>query len=178
MYGKRFVIGALVASCAAVGALAGFTAGGAEAGPQPRDLVALQQLQADFHAAGTLGSRELLEEIFAEDAVVKAAGMTFEGRKAVVDFFASHPRFGMTTNLAPSYKSEYSLHGNFATYKFECILVDAGGGDPLTTALSTIPPGGQNPGVEIIQHSTAQGTMVRDRGRWVFLTFNGSAGPQ
>jgi hypothetical protein len=177
MHGKRFLIGASVASCAAVCALAGFTAGGAS-GPQPRDLLALQQLQADFHGAGTLGSRELLEAIFAEDAVVKAAGRTMEGREAIVDFFSSDPNFGKTANLSPSFKSEYSIHGNFATYKFECILVHTGAGDPLTTALSSIPPGSQNPDVEIVQHSTAQGTMVREKGRWYFLTFNGSAGPQ
>ncbi|MFG0284336.1 MAG: hypothetical protein ACF8R7_07925 [Phycisphaerales bacterium JB039] len=178
MHGKRYLIGASVAGCAAVCALAGFTAGGGEAGPQPRDLLALQQLQSDFHASGALGSRELLEEIFAENAVANVAGMTFEGRDAVVDFFSSSPLFGKVVSLAPSYKSEYEIHGNWATYSFECVIVNAGGGDPLTTPLSTIPFGAQNPTVEIFQHSTAQGMMVREDGRWVILTFNGSAGPQ
>jgi hypothetical protein len=177
MHGKRFLIGASVAASAAVCALAGFTAGGNGAGPQPRDLLALQQLQSDFHAAGTLGSRDLLMEIFAEDAVVKAAGMTLEGREAAVDFFASAPSFGVATSLAPSYKSNYSIHGSTATYSFECIIVGVAG-DPVTTPLSTIPFGGQNPDVEIVQHSTAQGTMVRRDGRWYFQTFNGSAGPR
>ena len=73
------------------------------------------------------------------------------------------------------------VHGNTATLQFECVIVRTGDErdplDPLTTALSTIPFGGQNPDVQIVQHSTATCVAVRRRGGWYLKSFSGSAGP-
>jgi hypothetical protein len=80
-------------------------------------------------------------------------------------------------SLSPTYKTNYSIHGNTASLQFECVIVYTGGLDPLTTALSTIPFGGQNPNVEIVQHSTATCTAVKQGNRWVFQSFSGGAGP-
>lgn len=172
------LVGSLGSLCL-LGAIAGSgPSGGQTDGRQPVAELAVQQLQSDFHAANTLGDYELMFSLWAEDAVFTNPSLRIEGRQAVADFFASGAYWGRVANLSPTYKNEYTIHGNTATYRFECILVDVSGQDPLTTPLSTIPFGAQNPQVEIVQHSTAEGIMVNEGGRWVIKTFNGSAGPQ
>jgi len=166
--------GVVAAGCLIGGVLAG-------AGPGPEETpagVALLGLQAAFHGAGTLGDYDYMRSLWADDAVVNAAGNTYHGPDEIADFFSSGPYWGRAASLAPSYKTTYSVHGNVAALQFECVLVDTGGNDPLQTPLSTIPFGGQNPDVLIVQHSTATCTAVKQGNRWVFQTFTGSAGPQ
>ncbi len=185
MFAQRHFSGRAAVPLLAVGGLAlagvcvGFDASGAGGadGRQPASVLALQHLQRDFHGANTLGDYELMHSLWAEDAVVMAAGQVFVGPDDIADFFASGPYWGRAANLSPTYKNLYDIQGDTAAFRFECVLVDVSGMDPLTTPFSTIPFGGQNPDVEIVQHSTAEGTMVKERGRWVIKTFNGSAGP-
>lgn len=175
MHVRGMISGTVLAAAAATAvALTGATPGPGQATAQ----LALQQLQTDFHGAGTLGDYELMHSLWAEDAVVMAAGQVFVGPDDIADFFSSGPNWGTAASLAPTYKTNWDVQGNTASIQFECILVNTGGLDPLTTPLSTIPFGGQNPDVEIVQHSTATCTAVREQGRWVFQTFSGSAGPQ
>lgn len=138
--------------------------------------LALLRIQEEFHAAGTLADEALLESLFTEDAVFSNPVLTIEGRDAVMDFFTSSPTWGTTTSLVPSFKSILDIHGNTATMRFECVIVSTGGGDPTTTALSTIPFGAQNPAVTIVQHSNATITAVRERGQWRIRSFVGGAG--
>jgi hypothetical protein len=51
------------------------------------------------------------------------------------------------------------------------------GHDPLHTPFATIPPGMQNPDVEIFAHTTASCTVAKENGRWVITSFTGSLGP-
>jgi len=163
---------------AAVACLLIAAAGGSGNSPaQPQAQLELLQLQIDFHGAATLGDYELMHNLWADDAVVNAGGNKYFGPDDIADFFSSSPNWGEAASLAPTYKTNYEIRGNTATLQFECVLVNTGGHDPLTTPLSEIPFGSQNPDVEIVQHSTATCTAVRQGGRWVLKTFDGSAGP-
>jgi hypothetical protein len=144
---------------------------------QPNAELAVRQLQSDFHEATALGDYALLLGLWAEDAVFSNPAVTIVGRREIADWFAAGAGFGGMISMAPTYKSTYDVHGNRAEYAFECVIANPSGLDPLTTPLSSIPFGAQNPSVEIVQHSNASGTMVRRGNRWVFLTFNGAAGP-
>ncbi|MGI9015265.1 MAG: nuclear transport factor 2 family protein [Phycisphaerales bacterium] len=117
-----------------------------------------------------------MRSLWAEDAVVNAGGNTFVGPDDIADFFSASPNWGVAASLAPAYKTNYQVRGNMGMIQFECVIVNTGDLDPLQTPLSTIPFGGQTPDVEIVQHSTATCTAIKDRGRWVLLTFDGSAG--
>jgi hypothetical protein len=174
MHVRKFIPAATVlAGCLFGSALAGSWARAVE----PTGQLALQQLQADFHGASALGDYDLMYSLWADDAVVSAGGGMFHGPDEIADFFSSSPNWGQAAALAPTYKTVYDIHGNTATLQFECVIVNTGGLDPLTTPLSTIPFGGQNPAVAIVQHSTATCTAVRQGNGWVFQTFVGSAGP-
>jgi len=139
--------------------------------------LALLQLQEDFHAANTLGDRELMESIWARDASFTNPNGTIHGREAIVDFFESTPGWGRTASLVPSYKTVIDIRGNRATIEFECVIFTVGDADPLTVPFSSIPFGSQNPNVEVVQHSNAFVTAVKRRGRWLIDAFVGGAGP-
>jgi len=142
----------------------------------PKD-AELMQLREDFHLASTLGDYGLMLSLWAEDAVFNSPAGTVVGASNIADFFESGPFWGTTVSLTSESKASFVRHGNEAYFEFECIIVDVGGGDPLSTSLSTLPPGNQNPNVEILQHSNTHGMAVHQGGRWVFKTFNGSGGP-
>lgn len=144
---------------------------------QPADQLALQQLQSNFHAASTYADYGLMLSLWDENAVFMGGGNVITGRQAIVDFFAAGPGWGTTANLTPSYKLAFDIHGNRATGHFECVIVSVPGSNPATTPLSTIPFGAQNPGVQIVQHSSASITAVKVGGKWLIETFTGSAGP-
>jgi hypothetical protein len=144
---------------------------------QPQAQLALQRLQADFHGQGAVADYDLLHSLWAEDAVAYVAGMEIHGPDAISDFFSSSPLWGHVASLAPTYKTFWDIQGNTASIQFECVLVYTGDLDPLGTSFSTIPFGGQNPDVEIVQHSTAAVEAVIENGQWKIQTFVGSAGP-
>jgi len=176
--GKTVLAAVLLTACLAVGTLAG---GGrpslAARLARPEDQLALLQLQSDFHGANTLQDYELMYSLWADDAVVNAAGSTFTGPAEISDFFSSNWGAVQSASLVPSYKTNYQIVGKTATLQFECVIVNTTGQDPIATPLSTIPFGAQIPSVEIVQHSTATCTAVKRGNRWVLKTFNGSAGP-
>lgn len=143
--------------------------------PPPAEL-GLMQLREDFHLAATIGDYDLMYSLWTDDAVFNAAGMTFNGPAEITDFLSSSPLWGNAVNLTSESKTHFDVSGKFAEYAFECIIVRVDRGDPLTTSLSSIPPGSQNPGVEIVQHSNTSGFAVREDGRWKFAEFNGAPG--
>ena len=171
---RKLIPGTIVIAGSVIGVA---MAGTGSRSTQPQAQLALLQLQADFHGAATFADYDLMHSLWAEDAVVMAAGQVFVGPDDIADFFSSSPNWGVSASLAPTYKTTWDVHGNIASVQFECVIVKTGVLDPLTTPLSTIPFGGQNPDVEIVQHSTATCTAVFENGRWVFNTFSGSAGP-
>jgi hypothetical protein len=115
--------------------------------------------------------------LWAEDAVWSSPAGTFVGPAEIADFFASSPLWGKASSLSSNYKWLYAADSNTATFVFECIIVDVSDLDPLTTPLSTIPFGNQNPDVLIVQHSNASATATKSGNKWVFQSFTGAAGP-
>lgn len=178
MHFPRLARVSLVSSLCLITGLIGTRAtGGRELVNNPRAQLELQQLQVDFHAAGTLGDEELMRSLWAEDAVFFGPRGPVVGPDAITAFFIGGEWWGEAASLAPTYKTWFEVDGNEAAGQFECILVEVRGSSPLTTPLSAIPFGSQNPDVEIVQHSTATVTAVKRRGRWLLHTFRGSAGP-
>ena len=178
MSATRIARTAFFSSCCLISALLGTsTASSGGAVDSPQALLALEKLQSDFHGASTLADADLMRSLWADDAVFHGPTGPIVGPDAITSFFTSGPRWGKVASLAPTYKTWFEIHGNRAEGQFECILVETVGSNPLTTSLSTIPFGNQNPTVEIVQHSTASVTAAKERGRWVLKTFQGSAGP-
>lgn len=165
----RQMIG-FVAVCLLAGLIGSAAGGGSDEGNLNAEL-ALRQLQTDFHGATSLADEDLMRSLWADDAVFHGPGGDLEGPDDITGFFVNGPRWGTVASLSPTYEAEYDIRGNTATFRFECVLVDVGGGDPVTEVLSTIPFGSQNANVEIVQHSTAYGTAVKSGKRWVFKEF-------
>jgi hypothetical protein len=111
-----------------------------------------------------------------DDATFTNPGGTIEGGDAIVDCLAGTPLWGDQVALSPSYKAEYDIQGNRAGFEFECVLVSVSGEDALTMSLVD-PSGRQDGDAEIVQHSQATGTMVRQGDRWLFQEFTGSLMP-
>jgi hypothetical protein len=167
-------VGAVLAGCCFLGALAATPVANDSSPPAA---LGLMQLREDFHLATTLGDYELMLSLWTDDAEFHGGPNDVYGATNIADFFATSPGWGTTLSLTSESKAEFDAQGNTAMCNFECIIVRVDGGDPLTTSLSSIPPGSQNPDVEIIQHSNASVFAVREDGRWKFAVFNGTAGP-
>jgi hypothetical protein len=170
---RSFVAGLLAGClvCALVGAALPPGSGG-----QPVTRLALQQLQSDFHEAGVLGDYDMMRSLWTDDATFTNPGGTIEGGDAIVAFFASSPLWGEQVALSPSYKTEYDIQGSRAEFVFECVLVSVSGEDALTMSLVD-PSGRQDEVAEIVQHTQATGTLVRQGNRWLFQEFTGSLMP-
>ena len=173
---KGLLSGAIVALLCLFTWLVGPARGDAGQGLQDARL-AIEQLQKDFHGASTLGDYDLMKSIWAEDGVFMGGGNTIVGPENIADFFAAGAGWGRAASLAPSYKTQIEIRGNHGTLRFECVIVFTGDADPLETSLGSIPPGSQNPDVEIVQHSNATCDVVKERGRWVIASFKGALGP-
>lgn len=173
MSARRVISSALVSSCL----LSGLIGTGMHFFPRPNDRIALLELAAAFHGASPNKDAELMRSIWAKDAEFRGGGNVINGRDKIVEFFTGADNWGETANLTPAYKTIMDIHGNKATMKFECVIVEVDGSSPLTTSLSSLPPGSQNPKVEIIQHSTATIEAVKKRGQWLIQKFNGAGGP-
>ena len=166
---------AVIAGCCLLSSLAAIPVAD---DPAPPAAVGLMQLREDFHAASSSGDYELMLSLWTDNAEFHGGPNHVVGATNIADFFAAGPGWGTTLNLTSESKSDFDVQGNRAEYAFECVIVRIdGGGDPLATSLSSIPPGSQNPNVEIIQHSNSSGLAVREDGRWKFAVFNGAAGP-
>jgi len=175
MLAKQFVSGAIFASCCLLGAT---TTGSLPANPGPEAArLTLKDLEISFHEAFTCADYDMMLSLWAEDGVFSSPAGTFVGPTEIADFMSSSPLWGKASSLSSNYKALSSVYGKTAELAFECIIVDVSGLNPLTTALSSIPFGSQNPDVEIVQHSNATCRAVRIGDKWVFKTFKGAAGP-
>jgi len=170
MWRRGFVLGVGVLLAGLMGSASGDGSGG-----RLNALLALHQLQADFHGAITLADADLMHGLWAGDAVFHTPGGDIVGPDAITAFFVNGPRWGRVAGLSPSYKTTFDVDGDTATYYFECVFVEvdvANGADPWSEVLASVPPGSQNPTVEIVQHSQGYGTAVRIGGKWVFREFD------
>jgi hypothetical protein len=141
------------------------------------DEVGFRRMREMFHLATTTGDYALLRSVWADDAVFHGGGLTYVGGDAIADFMSGSPSFGHVLVLTPESSQRLAVNGDVAEYAFECITIDVGGGDPLSTDLCT-QDGEQNPLVEIVRHTHTSGFAERvEEGRWVFKEFNGGEGP-
>lgn len=166
----------LLPPCLLMGLVGTFVGTTFPGGGRPRDRLMLRDLQSAFHLAPATGDYELMRSIWAEDAVFRGGGNVVRGRDRIADFFRLGAYWGKSANLSPTYKSIWNIHGNTADIRFECVIVKVDGSSPLTTPLSTLPPGKQNPKVEIVQHSNATIEAVKRRGQWLIQSFTGAGG--
>lgn len=166
----------LLSSCLATGA-AGTLAGSMLFNdPQPADILAVQQLGSNFHGAPTLADYDMEYDLWTEDAEFHGGPTHLYGRDDIVQFFTTGSGWGTTAALSSNYKTTIEVDGNVATLRMECIILNVTG-DPVTTPFSSIPPGTQNPNVEIFQHSNTTITAVKSAGVWKIKKFEGAAGP-
>jgi len=141
------------------------------------DELGFRRMRERFHLATITGDRELLRTVWAEDAVFRGGPNEIFGQDAIVDFMAGSPSFGRVLVLTPESSSRIAVQGGIAQYAFECITIDVGDGDPLSTPLCSA-DGSQNPAVEIVRHTNTSGFASRlADGRWVFREFYGAIGP-
>jgi len=177
MHARRLLLGTSLVSCSLLSALVGTATGTQRAASgQPNVELALRDLQSAFHEAVTLGDYDLMRSLWAENAVFSNPSLTITGPTAIADFFASSSGWGKVVSLTPSYKATFDIRDNQVAFAFECIVVDVSGLDPLTTPLSSIPFGSQNPSAEIVQHSNATCTAVWEGGAWLIQSFTGGGG--
>jgi len=175
MFATKLLPASFAATCFLLGA-ASMRVLPTQQGPEVARL-AVKDLEIRFHEAFTCGDYDLMHSLWAEDAVFTNALGAFVGPTEITDFLAANPGWGQVSSLSSNYKAQSDIHGHSADFSFECIIVDVSGLDPLTTPLSTIPFGSQNPDVEIVQHLNATCTAVRSGNRWLFESFVGAPGP-
>jgi hypothetical protein len=142
------------------------------------DELGFRRMREDFHGATVQGDYDLLHSVWDVDAVfTTGGGAKYVGADAITDFMSSGSGFGTLLMLIPESSSTIVLQGDVAQYGFECIWVDVGGTDAMSTELCDA-DGSQNPAVEIIRHTNSTGIAVRVApGRWQFKEFNGGGGP-
>lgn len=122
----------------------------------------LYELQGAFHGALNAGDAEAVRALWTDDATVMAMGSTFTGPDEIVAFFSgSGPFVNGWASLAPAYKTRFEVHGNTASYQFECVYVAE---SPNLT------------GLPVQAHLNASGTMRKVGDRWLFETFVAGAG--
>ncbi|MHC4957661.1 MAG: hypothetical protein ACYTGN_04740 [Planctomycetota bacterium] len=150
---------------------------GSNAGPPLTEELGFRQLRQDFHAARTVGDDELLQGLWADDAVLTLSdGTEIVGADAIADHIANDPGFGERLMLTTESRWGVAVEGNTAEYGFESIGVDLGGKGPTETPLAI--GGAQNPDVEIVEHTNSTGRAARlADGRWVFLELTIASGP-
>jgi hypothetical protein len=123
----------------------------------------LYELQSAFHAAVRNGDEALLRTLWAEDAVLHAAGSAFEGRDAIIGFFKGTPQYqNHWAALTALYKTSFDRHGETVSFQFECIFLED---DPVDLT-----------GNEILLHLNARGVAKKVGTRWVFQMVQGGAG--
>lgn len=124
-------------------------------------LAALQELQSAFHGAIRNQDDDLLRSLWTEDATFEAGIGSATGPAAIADLIAGSGVYGMAS-LAPSYKTQFEIHGNTAEFAFECVL---------------LPETGNLTGQEVVGHVNATGTMRKVGKRWLFSELQGGVGP-
>jgi hypothetical protein len=147
-------------------------AAGAAGDGSPKARLALHRLQSNFHEAGVTGDYELMLGSWADDGVFSNPAGTIEGAEAIAAWFAETPGWGKQVALSPAYKTSFDVHGNSADFTFECVFVAVVEGDPMDASLAP-GPGNGRVGAQIVGHTRATGTAVRQGEDWVFKSFTG-----
>ena len=123
----------------------------------------LYELQAAFHAAASHGGDiDAMMALWAEDSSITVGGVVYSGKDGVRDFFANHSGAFKHdwVSLAPSFKTQFDIHGETADIFFECHYAD-----PSATPYV------------IRSDISAAGTAKKVHGRWLFWNIVAGAAP-
>lgn len=126
-------------------------AAGAAPGPSPSDLMAIHQVEIDFHKAGSTKDLNLMLSLFTDDATLAAAGKTYVGKDQVRAYWTQAGPFLPQNHWAgytPAYKIRIGVDGDRATLYFECLWVDVQTG-------------------QVKVHSYSDDVLVRTGGKWL-----------
>lgn len=143
---KRYAFAAAVVAAMVITAAAG-----AAPGPSPSDLMAIHQVEIDFHKAGSTKDLNLMLSLFTDDATVTAAGKTYTGKEQVRAYWTQSGPFQPQNHWAgytPAYKIRIGVDGDRATLYFECLWVDVATG-------------------QVKVHSYSDDVLVRTGGKWL-----------
>jgi hypothetical protein len=123
----------------------------------------LYELQAAFHhAASHGGDIDAMMALWADDSSITVAGVLYSGKDGVRDFFANHSGAFKHdwVSLAPSFETQFEIHGNTAELYFECHYAD-----PSVTPYV------------IRSDVSATGTAKKVHGAWVFWNIVAGSAP-
>jgi len=163
--------GIYLAACATVAAIAlaapsligrASAAGGAKS-PNSTQVAELYELQAAFHAAASHGGDiDAMMQLWADDSSITVGGVLYSGKDGVRDFFANHSGAFKHdwVSLAPSFETQFDIHGNSAGIYFECHYADP-----------AVAP------YVIRSDVSATGTAKRVNGAWVFWNIVAGSAP-
>lgn len=130
---------------------------------QSAQRAAIDAVLSAFHGALNESDYDAIRALWSEDASLAALGQTATGPTEIADFFATSPPFvNGWAALAPTYNTRVEIHGNTATYGFECVYV---------------PDTGNLAGQTVVAHLNASGTLRKVGDRWLFESFVGGVGP-
>jgi len=163
--------GAYLAACATVAAIAlavpsligrASAAGGVKS-PSNTQVAELYELQAAFHAAASHGGDiDAMMQLWADDGSIAVGGVLYSGKDGVRDFFANHSGAFKHdwVSLAPSFDTQFDIHGNTAEIYFECHYAD-----PSVTPYV------------IRSDVSATGTAKKVKGTWVLWNIVAGSAP-
>lgn len=124
---------------------------------------AILELTSAFHGALNASDEDAVRALFTDDATLQVGPNSATGIDEVTAFFVASPPFvNGWAALAPTYKTQIEIHGNRASFAFECVYV---------------PDVGDLGGQSVVVHLNASGTMRRVGDEWRFDRFVGGAGP-
>ena len=162
--------GTYLAACATVAAIAlaapSFIGRASAAGvktPNNTQVAELYELQAAFHAAASHGGDiDAMMALWADDSSITVGGVLYSGKDSVRDFFANHSGAFKHdwVSLAPSFETQFDIHGNTAEIYFECHYAD-----PSVTPYV------------IRSDVSATGTARKVHGAWVFWNIVAGSAP-
>lgn len=127
------------------------------------DLRAIQQIEVEFHRAGSTKDLDLIASLFADNATFTTGGQTYAGREEIREFFATKAGPFKPENHwiseTPAYKLRATVDGDAGTLYFECHYVDPG----TRSVVSVV---------------GADGSVARIDGRWLLTTLTASSLPE
>ena len=137
-------------------------AAGAGTEENAEDFMALHKVEIAFHEAGTTKNLDQMLSLFADDAVLIAAGKTYTGKDQIRGFWQAAGTFqpqNQWVAYTPAFRIRYDVQGDQAHLYFECLYVDKAAN-------------------KIAAHTNSDDTLVRVNGRWLIKEMKAAPVPE